>query len=101
MGVDAARADLPHQVHAHGVAAEREERAVAEREDAGIAPDQVDREREQRVADVFAEQRHEIGRHMQRMRRRQQQVEKRHGNRGGGQHDEEDHGAAVEHADER
>ena len=28
--VDAAAADLAHQVHAHGVAAEREERAVAE-----------------------------------------------------------------------
>ena len=64
--VDAARADLPHQIHAHGVAAEREERAVAERENAGIAPDQVDRERQQRVADIFAEQRHEIGRHMER-----------------------------------
>ena len=45
--IDAAAADLAHQVHAHGVAAEREERAVAEREDAAIAPDQVDRERQQ------------------------------------------------------
>ena len=65
MRIDAARADLPHQVHAHGVAAEREERAVAERKDAAIAPDQIDREREQRVAEIFAEQRDQIGRHMQ------------------------------------
>ena len=43
IAVDAAAADLAHQVHAHGVAAEREERAVAEREDAAIAPDQIDR----------------------------------------------------------
>ena len=64
IGVDAARADLAHQVHAHRVAAEREERAVAEREDAAIAPDQVDREREQRVADIFAPQRDQIGRHV-------------------------------------
>ena len=41
--IDAARADLAHQVHAHGVAAEREEGAVAEREDAAVAPDQVER----------------------------------------------------------
>ena len=46
VGIDAAGADLAHQIHAHGVAAEREERAVAEREDAAIAPDQVDRERQ-------------------------------------------------------
>jgi hypothetical protein len=43
MGIDAAGADLAHQVHAHGVAAEREEGAVAEGENAAIAPDQVDR----------------------------------------------------------
>ncbi len=48
VGIDAAGADLPHQIHAHGIAAEREEGAVAERQDAGIAPDQVDRERQQR-----------------------------------------------------
>ncbi len=62
IGIDAAGADLAHQVHAHGVAAEREERAVAERQDADIAPDQIDRERQQAVADIFAEQRDQIGR---------------------------------------
>ena len=41
----AVAADLAHQVHAHRVAAEREEDAVAEREDAGVAPDQVHRQR--------------------------------------------------------
>ena len=41
----AVAADLAHQVHAHGVAAEREEHAVAERQDAGVAPDQVHRQR--------------------------------------------------------
>ena len=64
VGIDAARADLAHQVHAHGVAAEREEGAVAEREDAAIAPDQIERERQHGVAEVLAEQRHEIARHM-------------------------------------
>ena len=57
VAVDAARADLAHQVHAHRVAAEREERAVAEREDAAIAPHQVERQRQQRVAEILAEQR--------------------------------------------
>ncbi len=65
IAVDAAAADLAHQIHAHRVAAEREERAMAERENAAIAPDQVDRERQNRVADIFAEQRHQIGRHLQ------------------------------------
>ncbi len=58
MGIDAARADLAHQVHAHGVAAEREERAMAERENAAVAPHQIEREREQREAQVLAPQRH-------------------------------------------
>ena len=77
IAVDAAAADLAHQVHAHGVAAEREERAMAERENAAIAPDQVDREREDGVADIFAQQRHQIGRHLEHRARRQQQVRQR------------------------
>ena len=43
IAVDAAAADLAHQIHAHGIAAEREEGAMAKREDAAIAPDQIDR----------------------------------------------------------
>ena len=39
VGIDAARPDLAHEIHAHGIAAEREEGAVAEREDAAEAPD--------------------------------------------------------------
>ncbi len=100
--IDAARADLPHQIHAHGVAAEREERAMAERENAAVAPDQVDRQREQRVAEIFSEQRHQIGRHVQRRAGRRQQVEQRHGDCNRQQHRQENGGAAVERAaDER
>ena len=98
VGVDAARADLPHQVHAHGVAAEREEGAMAEREDAAIAPDQVDRQRQHREAKILAEQRHEIRRQMKRRRRRQHQIEHRHQNADDGQDDEEDDGATIERA---
>src|SRR5579862_4880272 len=58
--IDAAAADLAHEVHAHGIAAEREKRAVAEREHAAIAPDEVEREREQGIAKIFSEQRHHI-----------------------------------------
>jgi hypothetical protein len=60
MGVNSARSDLPHQIHAHGVAAEREEGAVSEGKNAAIAPDQVDRQRQQPEAEVLAEQRHKI-----------------------------------------
>src|SRR5262249_7596948 len=89
-----------HQIHAHGVAAEREERTVAERKDAAIAPDQVDRQRQNRVADIFAEQRHQIGRHVQRRRRRYCEIEHWHQDRGRRDHDQEDRGAAIERADE-
>ena len=58
IAVDAACTDLAHQVHAHRVAAEREERAVAQAQDAGVAPDEIERDREQRVAEVLAEQLH-------------------------------------------
>ncbi len=44
-----------HQVHAHRVAAEREERGVAEAEDAGEAPHQVDRQGEDGEAQVLAD----------------------------------------------
>ena len=64
VGVDAAVADLAHHVHAHRVAAEREEGAVAERQDAGVAPDEVERHREQRVGQVLAEQRDDVARHV-------------------------------------
>ena len=77
IAVDAAAADLAHQIHAHRVAAEREERAVAERENAAIAPDQIDRERQNGVAGIFSEQRHQIGRHLKQRARRQQQVRQR------------------------
>ena len=56
IAVDAAGADLAHEVHAHGIAAEREEGAVAEREDAAIAPDEIERDGENGEAGVFAEQ---------------------------------------------
>ena len=87
VAVDAAGADLAHQVHAHGVAAEREEGAVAEREDAGVAPDQVQRQRQQREADVFAEQRHEVVRQMQDRARRDHAVQRRDAD----QQDQADH----------
>ena len=56
----AVAADLAHQVHAHGVAAEREEDAVAEREDAGVAPDEVHRQRADRVAHDLGDQLHGV-----------------------------------------
>ena len=53
--VDAVVADRAHQVHAHRVAAEREEQPVAQRQDAGVAPDQVHRQRHDRVAHDLAD----------------------------------------------
>src|SRR5262249_24814044 len=98
MRVNAARSDLPHQIHTHRIAAEREERAVAERKDAAIAPDQVDRQRQQRETNVFAEQRHEIRRQIERRRRRQRQVEDRHQNCDRRERREKGNRAAIERA---
>ena len=89
LAVDAARADLAHQVHAHGVAAEGEEGAVAEAQDAGIAPDQIEAQRQERVADVFAEQRHEIVGQTQRRARRHAELRT-------GTHDDQQHAPIAE-----
>src|SRR6187401_2713642 len=69
---------------------------MAEREDAAIAPDQVDRQREDGVAGIFAEQRHQIGRHLEHRAGRQQQVGQRDQHAEAGHHQDEDGGAAVE-----
>ncbi|MNT56085.1 hypothetical protein D3C72_1933650 [compost metagenome] len=54
--------DRTHQVHAHGIAAEREEQAVAQAQDAAVAPHQVQRDRCQRKAHDLADQGQRIGR---------------------------------------
>ena len=77
IAVDAAGADLAHQVHAHAVAAEREERAVTEAQDPGVAPDQIEAQRQDRVAQIFAEQWHEVVRHGERRIRRDPAVQQR------------------------
>jgi hypothetical protein len=69
---------------------------VAERENAAIAPDQIDRKRENGVAGIFAEQRDQIGRHLQHRARRQQQVRQRDQHAEAGDNDEEDGGAAIQ-----
>ncbi len=93
VAIDAARADFAHQVHAHRVAAEREERRVTERQDARVAPHQIDRQCEHRVAQIFAEQAHVAGRQMQRrafrqhVRDAQQCRAAEHGDEAGGEPD--------------
>jgi hypothetical protein len=47
-------ADHAHEVHAVHVAAEGEEERLAQTEQAGVAPEQVHRDGEQRVAKIFA-----------------------------------------------
>ena len=48
--------DLAHQVHAHRVTAERKKQAVTEAQNTGVAPDQVHRQRADRVAHNLANQ---------------------------------------------
>ena len=54
--VHALGADLEHEVHAHRVGAQPEEDAVAQRQHAGIAPDQVDAEGQDGVGEELAEE---------------------------------------------
>ncbi len=77
VAVHAARADLPHQIHAHGVAAEGKERGVAQTENAAVAPNQIDRERQDRVAEILSDERQRIRREMERRRRRRQLIRHR------------------------
>ena len=103
--VVAVAADLAHQVHAHGIAAEREEQAVAQRQDAGVAPDQVHRQRADRVAHDLADQRHRVvahvedaaGRHHEVQQRRQRADHQQRDDEGGPAGAGEDGRAAREH----
>ncbi len=87
--IDPARADLPHEIHAHGIAAEREERAVAKAEDAAIAPGEIKRDREHCIGQVFAEQHHGAGGDVKRRARRECQIPDWHQQHQRRQHDEE------------
>src|SRR5262249_43333760 len=66
IAINTARADLAHEMHAHRVAAERKKRAVTERENAAIAPDEIDRKSEQCIAQELARQSHDISRYVKR-----------------------------------
>ena len=95
VAVDAPVADLAHQVHAHGVAAQGEEGAVAEAEDAAVTPHQVQRQRQQGVAQVLAQQADGIAAHVQTGFRRHQQVEQGDDQHGPEQNAQEGFGGAV------
>src|SRR5215469_2555819 len=60
IAVYAARADLAHQVHTDAVPAQREEGALPEAQDPGIAPDQIQAQREKGITEIFAQKRHKI-----------------------------------------
>ena len=89
MAVGATVTDLAHQVHAHGVAANGEKRPVAQAQDAQVTPYQIHRDREQRVAQVLAEQVDGVSVDMQRMPLRHCHVQHGDQQQRGKQHAEE------------
>jgi len=95
VAVGAAIADLAHQVHAHGVAAEGEEGAVAEAEDTEVTPNQVHRYRQQGVTQVFTQQGDGIGADIQGAVFRHEQVQRADHNQGGEEHAQENLGGAF------
>ena len=64
--IDPLRPNGPHQVHPHGIAAQRKEHAVSQAENAGISPDQIHGQGNQGIAHELAEQRDEIVREVER-----------------------------------
>ena len=76
LAVHAVAPDRAHQVHAERVAAEREEEPVAERQDPGVAPDEIERDGEHRVAHDLADERDPERRHVQRVVGRERQMER-------------------------
>ena len=76
--IHAVATDAAHEVHAHGVAAERKEQAVAEAQNAAVAPHEIERQRRDGVAHDLADKRHGVSRQVQRMRGRQHQRTHRH-----------------------
>ena len=95
VAVDTAVADLAHQVHAHGVAAQGEESAVAQAEDAAVAPHQIQGQGEQGVAQVLAQQGDGVAAHVQGGVRRYQQVEQGDDDHRAEQHAQEQLGGVV------
>ncbi len=81
VAVDAAIADLTHQIHAHRIAAETEEGGMAQAEDTQIAPDQIHRDGEQRIGQILAEQGHRVGGDMPGARLGHDQIQDRHHDR--------------------
>src|SRR6185437_4889499 len=80
--IDAFVTDRAHQVHAHCIAAEREEQSMAKRQDAGVAPDEIHRERDDRIAHDLAAKRDRVIGDVQRAGRGHQQI-------ADGKHDEQ------------
>ncbi len=75
--VDAVEPDRAHQVHAERVAAQGKEQPVPERQDAGVAPDQVHRQCHDRVAHELADQRHAEVRHVEQAARGNHEIQQR------------------------
>ncbi len=56
IAIHAPRADLPHQIHAHGVAAQRKKGRMPQAQNAAVTPDQIDRQRQHPVTEILADQ---------------------------------------------
>ena len=89
IAVHAPGADLPHQIHTHGVAAERKESRVPQAQDAAVSPDQVDCQRQHPVTQVLADESDPVGRQVERRRRGHNLVEDGHGDGHHGEHCQE------------
>jgi hypothetical protein len=90
VAIDPARADLAHEIHAHGIAPQREEGTMPEAHDPAIAPDEVEGHGQERIGQVFTEERDRVGREVQRRGLGNEQVQDRDYDDGEAQDAEED-----------
>jgi len=76
-----------HQIHAHGIAAERKKETMPEAQHPAHAPDEIERQRRDHVAHDLAGQRQRKRRNVQQMALREQHMASRHADRHSKEHD--------------
>ena len=81
MTINTTITDLSHQVHAHGIATQREKGTMTETEYAQIAPHQINSHSQQGIGQILAQQGNGVGGEVQGVALRHGQIQYRYDNR--------------------
>src|SRR5579862_223986 len=80
VAVDAARTDLPHQIHPDRVSSKRKKSGVAKAQNSAVTPNQIDRQCQERITEILTNERKPVGGNMERGSSRHDLVEERNDN---------------------